>query len=76
MKRPIDTSTLGPMKGRCAHCGGMATHRWTLAPCALGKSLDGRLCGSCDVALNAFVLSFFGVPGRKKLIRQYRRKAS
>lgn len=57
----------------CSRCGERWNdlHSWTLAPCALGRELKGWLCRSCDIELNGFVLSFFRVKGRKKLMEDY-----
>lgn len=61
---------------KCAHCGASdARNSWDLSPCALGHKLKAKLCDPCDAALNSLILAFFGVTGRKALVRRYRRSA-
>ncbi len=58
----------------CSRCGELSPklHSWTLAPCALGREIKGKLCHRCDIDMNAFVLSFFRVKGRKAAMEKYR----
>lgn len=58
----------------CAHCGAPdADDEWELRPCSLkGRLLVAVLCRPCDEALNALVLAFCSVPGRRAAIRKYR----
>jgi len=60
---------------RCAHCGTPADEHWDMQLCAMNREkLSFDLCGPCDVALNALVLTFVNLPNRRALIRKYRVK--
>lgn len=57
----------------CSRCGDRGyLFDWTLSPCSmLPKQIRGRLCARCDIELNEFVLSWFRVRNRKKLMEDY-----
>jgi hypothetical protein len=45
-----------------------------MRPCAAGEATAFHLCDLCDFALNRFVLRFFLVPGRRKLLADYKKR--
>lgn len=53
---------------KCCRCGGIPAAQWNC--CAN----DGRwlpICAPCDVELNAYLLNFFNIPEKKKLLNKY-----
>lgn len=59
---------------RCAHCSAPgATHTWDVQACAdKRRKRAKRLCGPCDVRLNAMVLEFFNDPAAAAKMAAYR----
>ena len=57
----------------CLRCGAPSRYQWQI--CALDRVFKG-VCAECDVALNAMVLDFFGVPGRAALLARYRKRVA
>lgn len=58
----------------CARCKKRpAIHQWNC--CALNNRYVA-ICLPCDIALNALVLRWMKVPGRKALMAAYRRRAT
>lgn len=60
----------------CSHCGERpAEHWWTVSPCAAdNKTIRKKLCTECDVFINDFILKFYRVRGRTKMIEDYRKR--
>ena len=60
----------------CSRCGQRRILiEWTVSPCAVRpKEIKGQLCDRCDIELNAYILSFFRVRNRRKLMDEYRRQ--
>lgn len=51
------------------------THGWTVEPCAKpGGPVKAKLCDDCDVEMNNYILSFFRVRNKTKLMDAYRKK--
>lgn len=63
------------MADNCQHCRRRkVTAKWTVRPCALGRTIKMRLCAVCDVTLNAYVLRFVKYTRLKSVMKAYRRK--
>ena len=63
-----------PERTQCRHCGKAADTSWATQFCAENRRKYHRpLCWACDEKLNEMMLTFFKVPGRGNLIRDYRR---
>ena len=63
-KKPY--TELGISRVPCARCGAKSTQQWQVC------SNDNRwmgVCKECDIALNALVIDFFGLP--KDLLKKY-----
>lgn len=61
---------------RCSHCGKpvAATWIWDMRLCAVGRKAAYRLCGACDVLLNARMLKFFRHPNAQRLMARYKER--
>lgn len=64
-------TAIGISRIPCARCGAPSTQQWSI--CALDNRYLG-CCDYCDTALNALVLYFFGVKGRRTIMARYRRR--
>lgn len=65
-KRPY--TEIGIRRIPCSRCGKPSAFQWQV--CANGRSYVG-VCAECDIALNALVLEFMKIPGRRELMRNY-----
>ncbi len=71
MSRRTPYSWRGIRRIPCARCGAPSEQQWQI--CADGNRWRG-LCTTCDVELNALVLSFVRDPDRALKIAVYRRR--
>lgn len=60
----------------CVRCRkNEGTHSWTVEPCAKpGPPIKAKLCDECDIEVNDYILSFFRVRNKTKLIEAYRKQ--
>lgn len=60
---------------KCVRCRrNPGVHSWTVDPCAAPSAIKAKLCDDCDVEVNEYILSFFRVRNKTKLIQAYREK--
>ena len=68
-KKPY--TDIGIKRIPCSRCGVPSSRQWQV--CANGNLYLG-VCDNCDIELNALVLEFMKVPGRKTLMKKYIRE--
>lgn len=69
-KRTKPYTEIGIRRVPCSRCGAPSHATWQV--CAEGRHFLG-VCLDCDIAVNEIVLDFMRIPGRKKIMREYRK---